>query len=267
MTTFESIALEIKKGVAIITLNRPKEYNALNKASKEELLKAIRTLEKDESVSAIVITGAGKAFCTGQDLNDRQVLPGDHPVDLGDTLLHEWLPLIKAITNSSKIMISAINGVSAGAGLSLALSCDMAIAHPSAKFVGAFSKLSLAPDAGLTYLFARGLGKVKAMEFFLLGETLLATDLHQALMINSLDDNPLEKAISMGEKLHELPAMTLKMIKHNIRQSLDAAYSDTLQMEVATQRYLGHRPEYKEGLTAFLEKRLPNYKKEQHALQ
>ena len=147
MKTFETIKFEIKNMTAIITLNRPTVYNALNIQGKLEIISAIREANKDANVRSIVLAAEGKAFCSGQDLNDRSVDASQGPVDIGHTIETEWNPLIDAIKSSDKLVIAAIQGVCAGAGLSVALACDMKIAAPGVRFISGFSQIGLAPEA------------------------------------------------------------------------------------------------------------------------
>ncbi len=240
--------------VAIITLNRPKVYNALGKEDKFLLRNLIKKANKSSNVRSLIIAAEGKAFCTGQDLGDRNV---QQNVDLGHTLETEWNPLVTDIRESQKIVIAAVNGVCAGAGLSLGLSCDLIAAHPKAKFISSFSKLGLAPDAGCSALFIHSLGHKKTMEFFLFSEPLTAIDLLKAGLINQLDDNPLKKAVSWADKLSTLPLKTMAAIKKNLQRAADVDYTESLKGETYTQRYLGNAPEYQEGLRAFMEKRVP----------
>jgi 2-(1,2-epoxy-1,2-dihydrophenyl)acetyl-CoA isomerase len=259
MSQFKYLTYEESDRRAIISINRPEVYNALNIEAKMEVIAAIREANKSKNVASIILTGNGKAFCTGQDLNDRSVQANKGTIDLGHTLETEWNPLINAIRDSKKIIIGAINGVCAGAGVSVALACDLTITHKDTKFIGAFSKIGLAPDAGSTYIFTRALGYHKTMEFFLLGEPLLGLELHQNGLINKLSENILENAKSMCDQLAVLPPLSIEMIKKNVKSSFDLSFKDSMDMEKSTQRFLGNSHDYKEGLSAFLEKRKPNF--------
>jgi len=260
MSEFKFIKYSAEDRMAIIEMHRPEVYNALNFDAKMEIIQAIRLANRDDQVSSIILTGNGKAFCTGQDLNDRSVQASNGAVDLGHTLETEWNPLINAIRDSKKIIISAINGVCAGAGVSVALACDLTITHKDTKFMGAFSKLGLAPDAGSTYLFTRAMGYHKTMEFFLLGEPLLGVELHTQGLINKLDENPMEAAKQYAMQLASLAPLSMELIKKNIKNSLDMSFQESMQMEKAAQRFLGNSADYKEGLDAFLKKRKPIFK-------
>ena len=167
------IKIEQKDHALIIHFARPDLYNAMNLEMKKQITKAIKTYQSDDSVKSIILTGEGKAFCSGQDLNDRSIQKSQGPIDLGSTLEKEWLPLIQAIHQSSKPVIAAINGVCAGAGLSIAIACDLIWSKPQVKYVSGFAKLGLAPDAGSTQIMTNALGRQKAYEFFLLGTPLL----------------------------------------------------------------------------------------------
>jgi len=257
--TFKYISYEENNLSAIITINRPEVYNALNIEAKMEIIQAIREANKSLLVRSIILTGAGKAFCTGQDLNDRSVQASLGPIDLGHTLETEWNPLVNAIRDSKKIIIAAINGVCAGAGVSVAIASDLIISKPLVKFIGAFSKLGLAPDAGSTYTFVRALGYQKTMEFFLLGAPLTSEQMLEAALVNALSEDPMKLALDYASTINKLSPLSTEMIKKNIKSSLDSSYNESMEREKQTQRFLGNSADYKEGLDAFLNKREPNF--------
>lgn len=257
MSQFKYIQYQKEDQTALITINRPEVYNAMNAETKMEIVLAIRDANKSSEVLSIILTGEGKAFTTGQDLNDRSVQANNGGVDLGTTLETEWNPLINSIRDSKKIVIAAINGVCAGAGVSVAVACDLLVSKPNVKFVGAFSKLGLAPDAGSTYIFSRALGYHKTMEFFLMGEALMSEDLLKAGIINAINEDVLLKAKEYAQAINKLSPLSCEMIKKNIKASLDSSFSQSMERETQVQRYLGKSADYKEGLTAFLEKRSP----------
>lgn len=256
---FNYIAYEDNGATAVISINRPEMYNALNAEAKIEIVQAIREANKNPATRSIVLTGNGKAFCTGQDLNDRSVQATNGTVDLGNTLETEWNPLVNSIRDSKKIVIAAINGVCAGAGISVAIACDLIISKPNNKFVGAFSKLGLVPDAGSTYTFVRALGYQKTMEFFLMGNPLLAEEMLAAGLINALDENVLERALAYANTINKLSPTATEMVKKNLKSALDSSYAQSMEREMNTQRFLGRSADYKEGLAAFLEKREPQF--------
>lgn len=256
---FTFITYENIGATAVIAINRPELYNALNADAKLEIIQAIREANKSTTTRSIVLTGNGKAFCTGQDLFDRSIQVNAEGVDLGHTLATEWNPLINCIRDSKKIVIAAVNGVCAGAGISVAIACDLIIAKPATKFVGAFSKLGLIPDAGSTYIFVRAIGYQKTMEFFLMGNALMSEELKEAGLINALDENVKELALSYAHKINMCSPLATEMVKKNVKSSLDSHFQESMEREMYAQRFLGKSADYKEGLTAFLEKREPHF--------
>jgi 2-(1,2-epoxy-1,2-dihydrophenyl)acetyl-CoA isomerase len=262
MKATETIKYEVKEGSAIITINRPQVYNALNVLGKLEIIAAIKEANKDASVRSIILTAEGKAFCSGQDLNDRTVNANMGPVDIGHTLETEWNPLINAVRSSEKLVIGAFQGVCAGAGLSLALSCDMKIAAPGVKFIAGFTQIGLAPDAGMSFMLVRQLGYTKALEFALLGKPLLSEDLLKYNFLNEIHENPLSRAMEVSASLNTLAPLSVKMVKKNFQHAQEKELADVLEREKHVQRFLGFSKDYKEGVTAFLEKRKPQFKGE-----
>lgn len=251
---------EISQGVGVIKINRPEVYNALNRESKLELLSIIREMGKSPEVKAIVLTGEGQAFCTGQDLNDRTVQAGGNAVDLGLTLETEWNPLVMALKESPKITIAAVNGVTAGAGISVALACDLVFARPGIKFVSGFSKIGLCPDAGSTSLFTKSFGAKKALHFFLFGNPLFSEDLEAKGLINKVTPDFLEESKKAGLEIAKMAPLAVLAIKKNIQFSQDLSFQKSMERETYTQRFLGNGQDYQEGLKAFLEKRPANFK-------
>jgi 2-(1,2-epoxy-1,2-dihydrophenyl)acetyl-CoA isomerase len=260
MKTFETIKFEIKDATAIITINRPQVYNALNVQGKLDIITAIREANKDATVRSIILTAEGKAFCSGQDLNDRTVDASKGPVDIGVTIETEWNPLIDSIRSSDKLVIGAIQGVAAGAGLSVALACDLKIAAPGVRFISGFSQIGLAPDAGMSFLLVRQLGYTKALEFALLGKPLLAESMLEYNFINSIAENPLEEALKLATTINQLPPLSVKMVKKNFQFANEKELGEVLNREKYVQRFLGFSQDYKEGVSAFLEKRKPEFK-------
>lgn len=258
-TQYKDLLISKENFTGTITINRPEVYGALTRSAKLEIVKAIRELGRDQEVGCIVITSNGKAFCSGQDLNDRTVQAGERPVDLGITLEEEWNPVIKAIRESRKIVIGAINGVCAGAGVSVALACDLIVAHPNAKFVSGFAKLGLCPDAGSTQVFSKALGPKKALEFFLFNKPLTASEMHSFGLINLVSEDFMTQAYAWARDINILAPLSVEVIKQNIAASLELCYNESMQREVATQRFLGNSEDYKEGLKAFFEKRQPQF--------
>jgi 2-(1,2-epoxy-1,2-dihydrophenyl)acetyl-CoA isomerase len=260
MKTFETIKFEITSSTAIITINRPTVYNALNVQGKLDLISAIKEANKDANVRSIVLAAEGKAFCSGQDLNDRSVDASQGPVDIGHTIETEWNPLIDAIKSSDKLIIAAIQGVCAGAGLSVALACDMKIASPGVRFISGFSQIGLAPDAGMSFMLVRQMGYTKALEFALLGKPLLAEQMLEYNFINSIAENPLAEAVKLAGEINNLAPLSVKMVKKNFQYANEKELGEVLNREKYVQRFLGFSADYKEGVTAFLGKRKPQFK-------
>ena len=258
--SYETIKLEKIEGTAIITINRPQVYNALNAQGKLEIIAAIKESNQDHSIRSIILTGEGKAFCSGQDLNDRSVDASKGPVDIGHTLETEWNPLIQAIRSSEKLVIGAINGVAAGAGLSVALACDIKVAGVGVKFICGFTQIGLAPDAGLSYTLVRQMGYSKALEFAMMGKPLLADQMEAYNLINRVSEAPLEAAKNLSMELNALAPLSLKMMKKNFQRAQEEELMAVLELEKHAQRFLGYSSDYKEGVTAFLEKRKPQFK-------
>jgi 2-(1,2-epoxy-1,2-dihydrophenyl)acetyl-CoA isomerase len=260
MKTFETIKYEVKNLTAVITINRPEVYNALNVQGKLDIIAAIREANKDNNVRSIVLAAEGKAFCSGQDLNDRTVDATKGPVDIGHTLETEWNPLIEAIRSSEKLVIAAIHGVCAGAGLSVALASDMKIAAPGVRFISGFSQIGLAPDAGLSFMLVRQMGYTKALEFALLGKPLLSEEMLEYNFINRIAENPMAEAMELAQQINNLAPLSVKMVKKNLQFANERELKDVLNREKQVQRYLGFSEDYKEGVKAFMEKRKAQFK-------
>jgi 2-(1,2-epoxy-1,2-dihydrophenyl)acetyl-CoA isomerase len=259
MKTFETIKYEVQNQTAIITINRAQVYNALNIQGKLDIISAIKEANKDDNIRSLILTAEGKAFCSGQDLNDRTVDASKGPVDIGHTIETEWNPLIEAIRSSQKLVIGAIQGVSAGAGLSVALACDLKVAAPGIRFIAGFSQIGLAPDAGMSFMLVRQMGYTKAMEFALLGKPLLSEQMLEYNFINKIAQNPLEEALKLAEEINNLAPLSVKMVKKNFQFAAEKELGAVLEREKYAQRFLGFSEDYKEGVAAFLGKRKPQF--------
>ena len=258
--SFKYLKIENDGATQIITINRPEVYNALNKDAKLEIIKAIKEANKNSDIRSIILTGEGKAFSSGQDLNDRTVDGSQGKVDLGHTLETEWNPLVNSIRESKKLVIGAINGVAAGAGLSVAMACDFLIAKPKCRFVSGFSQLGLAPDAGSSFTFVKALGYQKTLEFFLFNQPLYSEELKEVGMVNEISDSPLGSAKEMASKINLMAPLSLELIKTNLQKAMSLSFEESLERETSTQRFLGNSEDYQEGLKAFFEKRTPEFK-------
>jgi 2-(1,2-epoxy-1,2-dihydrophenyl)acetyl-CoA isomerase len=262
--TFETIDYSLEQGVATIRLNRPQTLNSFTTQMHAELRVALAAVRKDASVRCVLLTGTGRGFCAGQDLNDRAVEPGAEPVDLGDSVEQSYNPLIRAITTLEKPVVCAVNGVAAGAGASVALACDIVLAARSASFVQAFAKIGVIPDSGGTWQLPRALGLPRAKALAMLGEKLPAEKAEAwGLIWACVDDAQLmDEATALARYLAAQPTRALARIK----QAMHAAFSNTLheqlELEKGFMRELGYSHDYREGVSAFREKRKPEFRGE-----
>ena len=258
MADYESIILERDGAIARITLNRPDRLNSFTAAMHEELKAAF---DEIESARVIVLTGAGRGFCAGQDLNDRAVSSGGHPVDLGMTVETSWNPLIRKITSLEKPVIAKVNGVAAGAGANVALACDIVVAARSARFIQSFSAIGLIPDSGGTWVLPRLVGQARALGLALTGEPLVAEKAEEwGLIWKCVDDEALDDEVdAIAHKLAVLPPLGLAAIKEMIRSSWAHTLDQELHRQRDAMRRLGFTEDYREGVAAFLEKREPKF--------
>ena len=256
-----SIVFEVDKGVGIITLNRPDKLNSFNEAQHDALKSALDRVEADPKIRCLLLTGAGRGFCAGQDLSDRNVAPGSEPVDLGHTIGTYYNPLIKRLHNSDIPTICAVNGVAAGAGANLALAFDVVLAARSAKFVQVFSNIGLIPDSGGTYILPRNIGQARAMGLALLATPLPAEKAKEwGLIWDVFDDDVLfEEAFKMASQLAQRPTLGFALTRKAIRQSFDNDLNGQLSLEQKWQQQAGYSEDYKEGVGAFMAKRKPNF--------
>ena len=255
---YDTIDFKLEGGVARITLNRPDRLNSFTAHMHEELRGA---LDQAEVARVVILTGAGRAFCAGQDLNDRAVAADDHPVDLGVTVETGWNPLIKRLAAMPQPVIARVNGVAAGAGANIALACDIVVAARSAKFIQSFSAIGLIPDSGGSWILPRLVGHARAMGLALTGEPLPAEKAEEwGLIWKCVDDDALDSEVdALAGKLAALPPLGLSAIKSIIRSTWDRTLDQELQMQRNEMRRLGFTEDYREGVAAFLEKRPPKF--------
>jgi 2-(1,2-epoxy-1,2-dihydrophenyl)acetyl-CoA isomerase len=258
MVEYQSIIVEHDGPIARITLNRPDRLNSFTAAMHEELKEALNEVA---DARVILLTGAGRGFCAGQDLNDRAVSSGDHPVDLGMTVETAWNPLIRKLTSLPQPVVARVNGVAAGAGANIALACDMVVAARSAKFIQSFSAIGLIPDSGGTWALPRLVGQARAMGLALTGEPLPAEKAEEwGLIWKCVDDEALDAEVdAIAQKLASLPPLGLAAIKEMIRSSWSHTLDQELNRQRDAMRRLGFSEDYREGVAAFLEKRQPNF--------
>jgi 2-(1,2-epoxy-1,2-dihydrophenyl)acetyl-CoA isomerase len=262
--TYESIRFTIDHGIAVLTLNRPDRLNSFTQAMHGEVRDALDRLEADKTVRVLVLTGAGRGFCAGQDLNDRAVEPGGKGVDLGESVEKYYAPLVKTLRTLPMPVICAVNGVAAGAGANLALACDIVLAAKSASFIEAFCKLGLIPDTGGTWVLPRLIGPARAMGLALLGDKLPAEKAEQwGLIWRCVPDEALmDEAMAMAEHFAKAPTKGLAFTKKAMLASWTNTLEEQLQMEAGMMRELGYSHDYREGVAAFIEKRQPQFKGE-----
>ncbi|MBX3647287.1 MAG: 2-(1,2-epoxy-1,2-dihydrophenyl)acetyl-CoA isomerase PaaG [Rhodocyclaceae bacterium] len=251
-----AILYQFSDGVARITLNRPDKLNSLNEAMHGELRQAIGRVQTDGARS-LILTGAGRAFCTGQDLSERVTPPGAPPPDLGLSIETHYKPLVLALRALPLPVIAAVNGAAAGAGANLALACDIVLAAQSAVFIQAFSRLGLAPDCGGSYFLPRLAGTARALGLALTAGKLPAEQAAAWGMIwQCLDDDKLmPEAEALAVRFAQGPPLAYAAIKRALYASPHNTLEQQLDMERDTQGQLGRSEDYREGVAAFMEKR------------
>lgn len=252
--TYETIDLAVSDGIARVTLNRPDRLNSFTRAMHAELRDALANLG---DARVMVLTGAGRGFCAGQDLNDRAVSAESAPTDLGETVEQCWNPLVRTIAALPQPVIARVNGVAAGAGASIALACDLVVASSAAKFIQSFSALGLVPDTGGSWHLTRHLGQARAMGLALTGEPLSAQQAADwGLIWKCVEPHALDETVdALAAKLAALPPLGLAAIKQMVRTSWDRSLDEELDLQRDEMRRLGFTADYKEGVAAFLEKR------------
>jgi 2-(1,2-epoxy-1,2-dihydrophenyl)acetyl-CoA isomerase len=259
---YGTILYEVADGTATITLNRPDKLNSFTTEMHGELRDALAKVADDDGIRALLLTGAGRGFCAGQDLSDRSVQPGEAPRDLGQTLDTLYNPLVRTLRGLPKPVVCAVNGVAAGAGANIALACDIVLAARSANFIQAFCRIGLVPDSGGTYALPRLVGSARAMGLALLGEPVPA---ERAVEIGLIwkcveDDKLLAEAQALARHLATQPTKGLALIKQALNASLANDLDRQLDLERDLQRIAGRTEDYPEGVAAFLAKRKPSFK-------
>lgn len=259
--SYQTILFETSAGIARLTLNRPERLNSFNTVMHSEVRDALAALRTDASARVLVLTGAGRGFCAGQDLSDRAVAPGAAPPDLGESIEKAYKPLILALRELPLPIIAAVNGVAAGAGANIALACDLVIAARSATFVQAFSKIGLIPDSGGTWLLPRLAGHARALGLALLGEKLPAEQAAQwGLIWRCVDDGELAGEVdTLARQLACAPTRGLARTKQAMLEGWAHTLEQQLDVERDYQRELGQSADYAEGVAAFMEKRAPRF--------
>ena len=249
--------------VALLTLNRPLALNSFTRQMHHELWAALDRAEANPTLRALVITGAGRAFCAGADLAEFDFEPGPDLVaraDPGPVIDQAFNPTVRRLQNLRMPTLAAVNGVAAGAGASLALTCDVAIAAPGASFIQAFSKIGLVPDAGGSWFLTERLGLARAMALAMTGDKLSATQARDWGMIWEVADDCLAAASSLATRLADMPTAALVATRHLLRDSSSRTLNQQLDAERDTQSAMGRTHDYIEGVLAFRAKRPPQFK-------
>jgi 2-(1,2-epoxy-1,2-dihydrophenyl)acetyl-CoA isomerase len=258
--SYQNILFDITGGVARLTFNRPDRLNSFNTAMHAEVREALGRVASGDA-RVLVITGAGRGFCAGQDLGDRAVAPAGAAADLGESIEKNYKPLVLALRSLKMPVIAAVNGVAAGAGANIALACDLVIAARSASFVQAFSKLGLVPDSGGTWSLPRLVGNARAMGLTLLGEKLPAEQAAQwGLIWRCVDDAELSAVVDgLATQLAAAPTRGLARTKQALYEGWGRTLEEQLDIERDYQRELGYTADYAEGVAAFTQKRPPQF--------
>ncbi len=258
---YENIRFDSNGGVATLTLHRPERLNSFTVAMHEEVRDALGRVAGDTGTRALILTGAGRGFCAGQDLNDRAVSPDGPRPDLGDSIDRYYKPLVLALRNLEKPVIAAVNGVAAGAGANIALACDVVLAARSASFIQSFSKLGLVPDSGGTYWLPKLLGPARALGLAWFGDRIGAEQAEQwGLIWKCVDDDDLmSTTLELAGRLAGGPTRGFVRTRQAMRMAEHNTIEQQLDLERDFQRELGAGADYLEGVTAFLQKRAPRF--------
>lgn len=256
----DSILRSTADGVATITLNRPDVLNSFNKGMAGELLAALTAAAEDDAVRAVLLTGAGRAFCAGQDLAEAMPKGGALP-DLGDFVRNSWNPVVLAIRTIEKPVVCAVNGTAAGAGANLALACDLVFASTDATFIQSFAKIGVIPDSGGTFILPRLVGLQRAAALTMLCEKVTAAQALDWGLIHKVCDaqSLLGDARATAAYLATQPTRAFGLMKRGFNRSLGVDLAAQLDYEEELQREAGRSADYAEGVKAFLEKRKPNF--------
>ncbi|AMA72820.1 MULTISPECIES: enoyl-CoA hydratase-related protein [Aneurinibacillus] len=252
---YETILYDVMEGIATITLNRPEKFNAFTEKMHKEIIDALKQAGKSSDVRCLIITGTGKAFNAGQDLSDMQGVE----VDFGEFLRKRYNPMIMQIRNTEKPVIAAVNGVAAGAGMSLALACDIRLVSEKAFFTNAFINIGLVPDSGGCYFLPRIVGIGKALELAMTGEKISAEEAYRIGLANKIcsAENFEAEVKEYAARLAKLPTKSIGLIKRAMYKGVEMNLEETLEYEAYCQDIAGSTADHKEGVQAFLEKRSP----------
>ncbi len=248
--------------VLTLTINRPEALNALNPSTMRALRTGIEAAGRDADIGAVILTGSGRAFCAGADLRDVSARLDAGETDVGNDLRENYAPLTRAIRCCPKPVIAALNGTAAGAGLSLALACDVRIAAAGAQLIVAFVRVGLVPDAGSLFFLTRMLGLSKATELALTGDPLSVEDAQQLGLIAAVvpGDQLMTAALEQARRLAEGPRQTHALIKRGLQRALDLDLEQAMELESQLQTLAARTPDAQEAIRAFIEKRQPTFR-------
>lgn len=261
MNSFETLLVEASDNVCVVTMNRPDVYNALNEQMKKDLNDVLRVAGKDPSIRCMVIRGAGdKAFCSGQDLKEHSGKAERR--SLRKSLEQSYNPMIRKMRAMEKPIIGMINGVAAGAGLSIALACDMRIMADHARLIEVFVRIALVPDSGSHWFLPRLVGMARAFEYAALGNDINSDEAERVGLVNKVVAGPnLELAtMEIAHKLAAGPTKTIGLIKRTLNKSLNASLNELLDYEAMIQEVASNTDDHREGINAFLEKKTAVFK-------
>ncbi|HXB30344.1 MAG TPA: enoyl-CoA hydratase-related protein [Puia sp.] len=252
------ILFELKDNIALLTLNRPEKLNALNRSMALELQDQLLACDENDAVRAVMLTGAGRAFCSGQDL---QEFPPDRMPDIEKAIDENFNPVIRLLKTIRKPVVCAVNGIAAGAGANIALACDIVVAISSAAFIQAFSKIGLIPDCGGTFFLPRLIGLQKATALMMLGDKISAADAERMGMIYASFEEIdfIEKSLLIATTLAKLPTVALILTRKALLESSTNNLEEQLELEKKFQQKAGLTHDFKEGVAAFLQKRTPAF--------
>lgn len=250
--------------VAKIVLNRPDKLNSITRAMALEIQEALNTCSNDNHIRCLLLTGAGKAFCAGQDLEETSNESGKPGYELGETVRNSYNPIITGIRQLEKPVVCAVNGVAAGAGVNIALACDFVLASSDASFIQSFCNIGLIPDSGGTFFVPRLLGLAQTNRLLMLGEKISAAEAHEIGLIYKTyaSGKLIGEAKHLAIHLADMPTRALGLIKRGLNCSIYNGLPQQLELEARLQSEAGKTKDYREGVTAFIEKRKPRFKGE-----
>jgi 2-(1,2-epoxy-1,2-dihydrophenyl)acetyl-CoA isomerase len=262
MSEEKIILIEKKDGVGTITLNRPDKLNAFNDELTFGLQEALKDMEKDATVRCLIITGAGRGFCSGQDLQSRSISQDmDQRPSLGDSIRRRYNPIVTKLRRMEKPVIAAVNGVAAGAGASLAFACDFRIMADNANFIQSFTRVGLVPDSGSTFMLPRLIGATRAFELMLTADKMDAAEALRLGLINKAvaADSVIKEAVTLAQKLAQGPTKAFGLTKRAFNRAVFPDLEELLEYEASLQEIAGRSDDFQEGVKAFVEKRQPAY--------